>query len=141
MPQEFADIFEEYIEHHPELARIEGEQGVKGLHKLASDLGYSQQPFAYGSPLELFLADNPGAVEALQNWVRDNGSDEWRDDLESTLPEKETIVTNNDDEWWVIVPLGPRKPGIYSSYQDALNAPFEGEVMTVAQYKELGYAD
>jgi hypothetical protein len=45
--------------------RTEGEQGVKNLEKLLSALGYHEHNFLHGTLIEVFLTDNPGAIEAL----------------------------------------------------------------------------
>jgi len=48
---------------------IEGEQGVEVLNEIAQALGYEKHPWRFGTPLEVFLADNSGAVEAIMNWI------------------------------------------------------------------------
>lgn len=49
--------------------QIEGEKGIDNLNKLAKVLGYNEDGFKYGSPLENFLKDNPGAVEKILEFI------------------------------------------------------------------------
>jgi hypothetical protein len=65
--------------------RLEGERGVEGLNKLTEALGYNGTNFMWGSSLETFLADNPGAMEALVEWIMDQHAPEWVENLESEV--------------------------------------------------------
>lgn len=58
------------------IGRFEGEKGVENLNKVAKLLGYDESNFKYGSALETFLADNPGAMEAILEWI-DNNANCW----------------------------------------------------------------
>jgi len=62
---------------------LESERGIEFLNKLCSDLGYSEQRFLHGSPLELFLQDNSGACEALIEWITTfmEKNKEWKEAL------------------------------------------------------------
>lgn len=51
--------------------RFEGEIGVKNLNKIAHALGYKEDGLLYGSSFESFLQDNPGCVELIFNWIRE----------------------------------------------------------------------
>jgi len=61
----------------------EGESGVRNLEQLVETLGYGQG-FMRNRAIEDFLTDNPGAVEAVLNfigeWVERN--DEWAEALQ-----------------------------------------------------------
>ena len=50
----------------------EGDTGLDNLNKLCQELGSSGHTFKYGTPLEAFLSDNPGACEALLEWIEEN---------------------------------------------------------------------
>lgn len=69
---------------------FEGSTGVRKLEKLCKDLGYDNGAFL-GSEVSLlnFLADNPGAIDALINWMGEQDIEEWKENLVSTLPEPE----------------------------------------------------
>lgn len=62
--------------------RLEGEQGLVALEKLFSLLGYKKTHWRFGELIEVFLADNSGAIEAIVNWVGEQNVSEWRDRLE-----------------------------------------------------------
>ncbi len=62
--------------------RGEGESGVKNLARLCRGLGYSDfmnfgqfEGACYGDLIN-FLEDNPGAVDAICEWIEDNYSSE-----------------------------------------------------------------
>ena len=38
-----------------------------------------------------FFEDNPGAIEAVINWIGEQNVDEWKESIESELPEKEEV--------------------------------------------------
>lgn len=65
--------------------RYEGRPGLEGLCKLAERMGYNGIPQlatrngSYVSSLCDMLEDNPGAVEALVNWI----ADFYREDIEA----------------------------------------------------------
>ncbi len=78
------------------LGRSEGSNGVKKLCRIANAIGYQdRQHFgqfhhngSYGDLVE-FLGDNPGAIEALFEWIADQDAEEWKENIESRLNEKE----------------------------------------------------
>lgn len=82
----------EYLEHR-KLTRCEGRQGVENLCKLVRGLGYKDSQYfgqfahdgSIGDLIE-FLEDNPGCIVAIQEWIGDNGNDEWKERLEADLP-------------------------------------------------------
>lgn len=82
------DILNEYLSHN-KMFHFEGDTGVERLETLAKDLGYPGHDFRFGSPLEHFLSDNPGAQEAILNWIHEQEIQEWKDNLISELPEME----------------------------------------------------
>jgi len=73
-----------YIKHN-NLHRTDGHKGVSNLCKLVRALGYREsRHFGQGSTSDLveFLEDNPGAIEAIIDWIDDNGIEDWDETLE-----------------------------------------------------------
>lgn len=74
----------------------EGRRGVENLCKLCRILGYKDSMhFGQFAPdgsigdLVEFLEDNPGCIEAIKEWIGERDVSEWRENLESELPEEE----------------------------------------------------
>jgi len=59
----------------------EGTTGVRKLEKFCADLGYRTGNFVGDVPILNFLADNPGAIEAILNWVEEQENKEWKENL------------------------------------------------------------
>lgn len=72
-------------EYHGIIA--EGEKALDQLNDLCKDLGYKKDGFLYGSSLEKFFLDNPGAVEAIHDWIEENYEDELDDYLTENCEE------------------------------------------------------
>lgn len=100
MSRSFSENFDKLIEQES-LDRTEGRKGVENLATLVHFLGYSdfqhygqfnRSGAALGDIIE-FLEDNPGAIKALQNWIRDNGSDgtDWDENIKSELDDNEAL--------------------------------------------------
>ena len=94
------DLFELIEEYraHKRMHCMEGSRGIENLCKLVHALGYRDcmnrlqfQDGCVGDLLD-FLEDNSGAIEAIITWIGDQNIKEWKDNLESELPE------NLDDE-------------------------------------------
>lgn len=69
------DVMEAYLESKG-FHQFEGESGVQRLETVAKDLGYKEDGFKYGDPISALLADNPGCIDAIIDWVADNLTDE-----------------------------------------------------------------
>ena len=86
------ELFDTYMDE--EFRSVEGESGVRNLEQLCETLGYGQG-YMRGRAIEEMLADNPGAVEAvaqfLAEWAVRNT--EWNAALEQVL-EDERIEIN-----------------------------------------------
>jgi hypothetical protein len=76
-----SDLLEQFRETN-HLHNFEGNTGVARFEKIVKQLGYKEQPFKNGSPIEEFLADNSGAIEALLLWIGHQNVEEWREALE-----------------------------------------------------------
>ncbi|MCK9462623.1 MAG: hypothetical protein M0R80_23640 [Proteobacteria bacterium] len=72
------ELVDDYIRSQPRY-HLEGESGVACLENLFQALGYDD--------LTSFLADNPGAQEALEQFVRENlpGCKEWQEGLRENI--------------------------------------------------------
>ncbi len=68
------------------------ESNTKNLEKLTEALGYPAD--AFGSSVENFLNDNPGAQQAIVDWVAEwlDRNGEWRERIQ------EIAGTDPDDE-------------------------------------------
>lgn len=53
--------------------RTEGSRGVDNIEKLIRALGYRN--------MDGFLEDNPGAIESLFNWIKEQNISEWKEAL------------------------------------------------------------
>ena len=92
---EFSEILDEF-RSEKKCHRLEGSTGVKNLCRIVNAMGYEDpQNFgqfavngSYGDLIN-FLEDNPGACEALVEWIEMNHCQEWQNNLESHLPAKE----------------------------------------------------
>ena len=80
--------FDAYCDEH--FRSVEGERGVRNLDQLCETLGYGQG-FMRNRAIEDFLTDNPGAVEAvlefIGEWVERN--DEWAESLREAVEDEE----------------------------------------------------
>lgn len=82
------------------LFSTEGARGVSNLCKLVRQLGY-EDPFSNGhltnggtlGDLMCFLEDNPGAIESVVEWIKNN-HDEEEEDIDDDDDEEE----ENDEE-------------------------------------------
>ena len=73
---------------HENFRSSAGDAAVRDFETLCETLGYGRG-FMQGRALEEFLADNPGAVESLLEWVeRISGvHTDWEQRLQSALSE------------------------------------------------------
>ena len=87
------NVVDTYMDNY--FFRFEGEAGVRNLEQMCETLGYGQG-YMRGRAIEEMLADNPGAVEAvaqfLAEWAVRNT--EWNAALEQVL-EDERIEIND----------------------------------------------
>lgn len=94
--QDNDELFDNYIqqEYSNGYFRTEGTEGVRNLEKLCKDLGYGDGQFIGQHYIANFLADNPGAIEKLFEFIQEGVSNpfnpEWADalDLESYATEE-----------------------------------------------------
>ena len=81
---EIVDMFESNF-----MTRTEGEAGVKSLENVCETLGYGEG-FMRGRAIEEFLGDNPGAVEALFQFITEWAvrNSDWQANMEDALVEE-----------------------------------------------------
>jgi len=100
MEQTLTDLIQEW-QDEKKVHHFEGSRGFENLCKLTRAIGYrdplNQMQFRDGcvGDLMCFFEDNPGAMEAVINWIGEQDNDEWKESIESELPEKE--VDEEDD--------------------------------------------
>ena len=82
-----AQVVEQYMDNF--FRTTEGESGVRCLEEMCETLGYGEG-FMRGRAIEEMLADNPGAVEAvaefLAEWAERNSA--WAARLEQVLEDE-----------------------------------------------------
>lgn len=95
------DLLEEYSAQE-RINRLEGESGVQNLCRISQAIGYKDPQYfgqfqgaCYGDLIKM-LEDNPGACEALYNWIADQNIPEWMQNVESRLTQKPDDEENAD---------------------------------------------
>jgi len=80
------DVVDTYMDNF--FFRMEGEQGVRSLETMCEILGYGSG-YMRGRAIEEMLADNPGAVEAVAEFLADWAvrNTEWNAALAEALEE------------------------------------------------------
>jgi hypothetical protein len=75
-----SEIFEKYCDKN--FRSVEGERGVQNLRDLVETLGYGRGYMSNRS-IEDFLTDNPGAIEAILEFVGDwvPRNSDWEDKI------------------------------------------------------------
>ena len=87
-----AEKIDAYIDHN-RMYHFEGCSGVKNLEKLLRDMGYDRGGQFLGDwPIHNFLSDNPGAIQALIEFIQENPD---RDMVENL---GETFVVNDEED-------------------------------------------
>lgn len=83
---------------HKGMHSLEGDRGLRHLNQMAEDLGYSADGFKFGSSLEKFLSDNPGAMDAIAAWAGDQFEDEFREIVEEIEAEDEDEFESEEED-------------------------------------------
>lgn len=84
MTKDINELFDDYLEDRFDgHLRTEGCEGVRNLERLCQDLGYRDGQFVGQHYIANFLADNPGAVELLFEFIQNGVSqcEEWQENL------------------------------------------------------------
>ena len=82
-----ANIVEQYMDNF--FRTTEGESGVRCLEEMCETLGYGEG-YMRGRAIEEMLADNPGAVEAVANFLAEQAvrNTEWNSALADVLEDE-----------------------------------------------------
>lgn len=75
-----ADLLNDYIDQE-KLWNQEGERGIQNLENIVNVLGYAN--------LDEFLSDNPGAIEAILEWIGTQNVTDWKKKLTEAVDEEE----------------------------------------------------
>lgn len=92
-----SDILERYMSEH-KMHHFEGTTGVRHFEKLVEDMGYTEGQFIGRHGILNFLADNPGAIQALIEWIEQANVPEWEENLSDCLQEKAEEESANDTD-------------------------------------------
>ena len=69
---------------------FEGERGVNNLEKVMKEVcGYGSD---WGGTMRNFFSDNPGAIEAVLQWVSEQQSTEWTANLDALIEEEDESI-------------------------------------------------
>jgi hypothetical protein len=85
---------EQYLDRE-QMYHFTGEKACQNLNKITNVLGYRKDGFKYGSSLERFLQDNPGACEAIVEWIGQQQLPEW---IEAMTDELGPIAAEEGDD-------------------------------------------
>jgi hypothetical protein len=89
----------EMWQHKNNAWRTEGDPGVENLEKLVQTLGYDGHGFRFGTPIEAFLSDNPGCIEAILNWISEEARvPEWTETMVEVLGGNAEGDDDEDDD-------------------------------------------
>ena len=88
MEQSLTELIQEYRDHK-RVQCMEGSSGCQNLCKLVRAMGYRDAMNRQYGDLIKFFEDNPGAIEAVIDWIAEQDIQDWKECLESELPEKE----------------------------------------------------
>lgn len=84
--KDMQEAFDDWIEKN-KAWNNEGSRGVNNLEKLCTALGYDKNgAYLNASSILNFLSDNPGAIEAIHNFVTDQNHSDW---IEYLSPEED----------------------------------------------------
>lgn len=88
------DMMQEYMANN-RMFQFEGERGVGSLKQILKEVcGYSDN---WGGVLENFFADNPGATEAVLEWISSQRVPEWQENLTEMVGNSEEDLTEEQD--------------------------------------------
>ena len=87
--QDFVFTLDEWRDQNDALS-VEGERGLDSLNRICAAIGYKEQRYEHGSPLEEFLRDNPGAIDSVIEFIGELGDKtDWKDKIVSQMKVQE----------------------------------------------------
>lgn len=92
--QDINELFDKYLVDN-RMERMEGTDGVLNLENICDLLGYTKGQFFRANSIMNFLADNPGALESILEFIRDHidKNPEWQENLlELEMDDEEELV-------------------------------------------------
>ncbi len=97
MDRDLGELLNDYIQQEG-LTSLEGDRGVSNLESIVEELGYDGR--FQRSVLHDFLSDNPGAQQALYDWIVEQNLPEWCDAIASELDigDEDEEDDNSDDD-------------------------------------------
>jgi hypothetical protein len=100
----FNTVFNRYIDQE-NLHQTEGRRGLINLCRMARALGYNDfaesgrlNSTACLGDLTLFLEDNPGAIEAVFEWISNSNCKDWAENLDYLVLDNEEEDEEDDEE-------------------------------------------
>ena len=70
---------------HKKFYNFEGSRGVERMAQVFEMLGYSPSSGSRGMTIPNFFEDNPGAIEAVLEWVKAQNFVGWKDNVAQVL--------------------------------------------------------
>lgn len=75
---------------------FEGERGIRNMKKIMREVcGYGD---GYGTVIENFFNDNPGAIEAVVEWIGSQGVRDWDSNLTALIGPDAIDGDDSEDE-------------------------------------------
>ncbi len=74
---------------------LEGESGLKNLEQLIQAIGYEPHHFRYGDLIHVFLADNPGAMERIVEFIKETAAPSWQSNLRDVYEDEDELEINS----------------------------------------------
>lgn len=103
--QEQLDV---YIDNN-KMYSFEGSRGVQRMEKIMREVcGYDN---SFNGTMQMFFEDNPGAIEAVVEWIGTQRSTSWKENLEDLVgPAEEDEVGDlapceGNAEYWVSIDI------------------------------------
>lgn len=119
---DFDDILDKWQNSRKGGYRWEGDAGVRNFEELTKAIGYDQG-------IEHFLADNPGAIEGLLEFISEyaeKSGSEWKENLAEACDYQPEIEETDDDviitegDTIVIKPKNDEKSSLTQHTEDIL---------------------
>lgn len=94
---DLSEVLDAAIEHK-KFYNFEGSRGVERMAQVFEMLGYSPSSGSRGMTIPNFFEDNPGAIEAVLEWVKEQNVTRWKDNVAQVLINSGHLFDNDSDE-------------------------------------------